>query len=483
MSEQDTYDLAVVFDSLWVHFDEVSRELGDLFENLTPTFLQHLDIAYLEPSTLVCRLCFHSTVVSPTRLADRLSVAQTRHFRVLDLMSISGTDGENVYDRQLAGAVWTKSDSQDPRADLAELREQAKGDDDSDRRSLDRVDFTIPVRFVGGPEPAVGLATNVSANGLYVESDVIPDLGAELVFYFQAYHDTRLEHVRGRVVRRLSHLEAREQGKVPGFAAQLDERDARSQQFASFLVYAARGRPWPERSGRLYERFRMEFPVTYTYDGEEHRESTTNVSRGGLYVASQRPPPEGVQLAIDLHSDDAAETGVTFEVVVTHQVLPEEVAHAAVIPGLGLRFLDSPADVEAKMERLLSKGAVAPERRVLLVDDDSFFRRVVGGGFRHAGFEVLEAASGEQAYKLLVGELLRVDAILVDYYLPGMSAQALIDWIRRADAYSDIAVAIITAADLDDNALGALEPLRVGDVIPKDLALEEMVARIAALTE
>ena len=39
------------------------------------------------------------------------------------------------------------------------------------------------------------------------------------------------------------------------------------------------------------------------------------------------------------------------------------------------------------------------------------------------------------------------DVLLIDLYLPGMSSRALIDWIRRADGYADIAIAVITSAD------------------------------------
>ena len=55
--------------------------------------------------------------------------------------------------------------------------------------------------------------------------------------------------------------------------------------------------------------------------------------------------------------------------------------------------------------------------KILVVEDDSFVREMAVTGLEDAGFEVIEAASGEEALRLLQTGI-TLDALLTDIRLP-----------------------------------------------------------------
>jgi len=81
-----------------------------------------------------------------------------------------------------------------------------------------------------------------------------------------------------------------------------------------------------------------------------------------------------------------------------------------------LEALGSPAPVEAVR--------IATERSLLLVDDETLVRFGTAAMLREAGFVVHEAASANEALALLDGGA-RIDAIVTDYAMPGLTGADL----------------------------------------------------------
>ncbi|MEX2529926.1 MAG: PAS domain S-box protein [Gemmatimonadota bacterium] len=79
-------------------------------------------------------------------------------------------------------------------------------------------------------------------------------------------------------------------------------------------------------------------------------------------------------------------------------------------------------------------GASAPRtsgaRRILLVEDDAAIRRVASRILEREGFEVIAAASGEDALRALEAEPDAVDLVLTDVVMPEMTGPQLVDRIR-----------------------------------------------------
>jgi CheY-like chemotaxis protein len=477
---QETYDLAVVFDDLLANFDAAAGELIRLHNRLS-TALRHIDLAYLRPSTLICRLAFDPKFVAATHIAERLSVAQTRHFRVLDLMTISAEQGKDLFEQQSAEAKWRRTPSEDLEADLQALR-QILGTrlDGAERRSQNRTSLVMPVRFRGGPEDGLGLAKEVSTKGMYIESDVLPPRGSKLALELEPLKDTELRTIEVTVMHSLSHQDARQLGRVPGFGVSLALPAAQRRLFDSFLVTAVQGRPWPERSGRRYERFPIRLAAEWVHNGVAVASETVNVSRGGTLLRCKETVECGTELSLTLHSVDRS-VHVDFAVRVVHCIDEKASEHTGVAAGLGLEFLESDEEISKKLGLVLGTHDLPAVHRALLVDDDRFFADLLGNTLRRSGYDVRYASTGERALKVLTEELFRFDVVVLDLHLPGMSGLALMDWLRKIDACSDIVVLLVTASELSEERQAEILALGADYILNKDVSTHRIVQTIDSL--
>jgi PAS domain S-box-containing protein len=102
--------------------------------------------------------------------------------------------------------------------------------------------------------------------------------------------------------------------------------------------------------------------------------------------------------------------------------------------GLGTTFtLTFPAAqaVERAHERASSAPGVAGgSERVLIVDDEALVRATVARTLRGAGYEVLEAADGEAALRVLFAEGDAIDLVLLDESMPELSGRGVLDGMR-----------------------------------------------------
>ena len=111
--------------------------------------------------------------------------------------------------------------------------------------------------------------------------------------------------------------------------------------------------------------------------------------------------------------------------------------------------------------------------RVMIVDDEEVLRDVLEVVLRREGFDVVLAASGEEALNLLDGE--EVDLVILDVMLPGISGIDTLRAIRIANP--TLPVVVITAFSSID---GAIEAMKFGafHYIPKPFKNEEVVLTV-----
>jgi len=92
---------------------------------------------------------------------------------------------------------------------------------------------------------------------------------------------------------------------------------------------------------------------------------------------------------------------------------------------------------------------------LLLAEDSAFFRGQVAGFFREAGYAVLEAEDGQEAWEILCREGERIDAVVTDIEMPHLDGLALTRKIRADERFRDLpVVALTTLADDEDIARG-----------------------------
>jgi EAL domain-containing protein (putative c-di-GMP-specific phosphodiesterase class I)/DNA-binding response OmpR family regulator len=121
-----------------------------------------------------------------------------------------------------------------------------------------------------------------------------------------------------------------------------------------------------------------------------------------------------------------------------------------------------------------STGAEAP---ILVVDDDASTRALVAIGLRRAGFDVLEAASGEAALGLIEGEA--IGLVVLDLSMPGMSGIDVVRALRELPKTATLPVILLTGRS-DEYPLVTGLGAGADDYLTKPVRLVELVARIRA---
>ncbi len=116
------------------------------------------------------------------------------------------------------------------------------------------------------------------------------------------------------------------------------------------------------------------------------------------------------------------------------------------------------------------------EARIAVVDDERNIRELLEASLRFAGFEVVSAATGQEAIVLLLNE--KVDLVVLDVMLPDLDGFEVTRRLRERGVTTP--VLFLTARD---DVPSAVTGLTVGgdDYVTKPFSLEELVARIRAV--
>lgn len=113
--------------------------------------------------------------------------------------------------------------------------------------------------------------------------------------------------------------------------------------------------------------------------------------------------------------------------------------------------------------------------KILVVDDDSHIRELVGVFLRNEGFEVIEAADGVEALSRL--DSMKIDLAIIDVMMPNMDGW---DLCRELKATFDLPVLMLTAKGETSQKLKGFQ-LGTDDYLVKPFEPLEMVARVKAL--
>ena len=112
--------------------------------------------------------------------------------------------------------------------------------------------------------------------------------------------------------------------------------------------------------------------------------------------------------------------------------------------------------------------------RILVVDDEPQIRRVLRSTLAFRGYELVEAASGEQALEL--ARKVKPDLILLDVNLPGMSG---IETCRELRGFTAMPIIMLTVRNAERDKVVALDA-GADDYVTKPFGIEELLARVRA---
>ena len=117
-------------------------------------------------------------------------------------------------------------------------------------------------------------------------------------------------------------------------------------------------------------------------------------------------------------------------------------------------------------------------KRVLVVEDEATFRKMLIGELAHEGFNTLEAADGAEGLELAMSE--KPDAILLDLMLPVMNGMEILKKLRGADEWGkNVPIVVLTNMDLDDPMLREIsknEPSYY--LMKKDCDIHDVVLKV-----
>jgi PAS domain S-box-containing protein len=147
-------------------------------------------------------------------------------------------------------------------------------------------------------------------------------------------------------------------------------------------------------------------------------------------------------------------------------------------------YIGKPYDIRqvvARARALVQASAnrrEGPRRRVLMIDDSATFRHELKQSLEGAGYEVQEAATGEEG--LALAAAVRPDAVVVDGMLPGIDGATVVRRLKSDTALRSTPCLLLTAAE---GAVDELRSLEAGAdaYVHKSEDLDVILVRLAAL--
>jgi CheY-like chemotaxis protein len=104
---------------------------------------------------------------------------------------------------------------------------------------------------------------------------------------------------------------------------------------------------------------------------------------------------------------------------------------------------------------------MSQSKKILVADDESHILNVVSLKLSNAGYVVVTASDGQEAYELATDQ--RPDLIITDYHMPLLSGLELCQKLRQSTATAGIPTILLTArgyglepTDMEQNGISRL---------------------------
>ena len=117
---------------------------------------------------------------------------------------------------------------------------------------------------------------------------------------------------------------------------------------------------------------------------------------------------------------------------------------------------------------------------ILVVDDSPSLRRMIGACLRAGGFDVTEAADGDQAHALaLAGHF---GMLVTDQVMPGMDGLTLIRSLRATPRYARLPILMLTT-EQDGSIRAQARAAGASGFLPKPFDPDGLMQAVAALLD
>jgi len=113
--------------------------------------------------------------------------------------------------------------------------------------------------------------------------------------------------------------------------------------------------------------------------------------------------------------------------------------------------------------------------KILIAEDSSTVRRLVAARLRADGYEVTEAADGEEALEHARAD--HPDLLVLDKVMPKLDGFEVVRALREDPATRGIPIVMLTERTSEEDVLSGLQ-LGVGEYMPKPFSPHELSARV-----
>lgn len=115
---------------------------------------------------------------------------------------------------------------------------------------------------------------------------------------------------------------------------------------------------------------------------------------------------------------------------------------------------------------------------ILVVEDEDAIREMLLMVLEQAGLQVTAVSTAEEALGSLAEN--RIDLLVLDWMLPGMSGVELARRLKREAGYKDLPIILLTARGEEEDKIRGLE-IGADDYVTKPFSPKELIARIKAV--
>jgi len=132
----------------------------------------------------------------------------------------------------------------------------------------------------------------------------------------------------------------------------------------------------------------------------------------------------------------------------------------------------------AQTESPMPTVPTVPVPSLLVVDDSPSLRRMIAACLRAGGYEVTEAADGDQAHALAANT--GFGLLVTDQVMPGMDGLTLIRRLRATARHAGTPILMLTT-EADDSIRKQAREAGASGFLPKPFDPEQLMQAVAAL--
>lgn len=214
---------------------------------------------------------------------------------------------------------------------------------------MEAAPMVFPVRYVSEGAAIQTTSRGLSGEGIAVRSLVPPRVGARVSLALYLPGNSKPEVAVGVV-----SASSRDRPVPSGFWVQFTAIDTAARERITALVVDKARRSREMRSPRGFQRFHTQFTVRFRTAREFMREHVQNISRGGVFIQTEAPPPVDEVITVQLELPDGGAPATTSGLVM-HRVTKEEAEQQGIVPGIGVQFLDADDLFRERIDRYLEQ--------------------------------------------------------------------------------------------------------------------------------